>query len=958
MEPVAGQHKSWHQYGINDGLPGNTVYDMLQDSRGLMWFVTDRGICRFNGYEFNSPVDTSVFAGAETFLPTEDIQGRIWFIRLDNSIWFVENDTIKAWLHNSLLKQILKSTSIIDQMGIDENGTVWLGVNNLGFLVFNRDGQHKMLRGSSHDNFSFLKIRNKVVYARQSRDVTVHPSVADFVELLNLEKESFYKIGQAKLRDIGKAMSSISIWPMDEGKFLLFADKSYFILHENNIIQSITSDIVSEKVIQTHQGELLMASHLNPFAGLHYFASWDHFNRGEGENLLTNFFVTDVFEDQNGSWWVTTKNSGVLYCKNPDIEWYDNPSGLPSEEVLTLTDDGKNTVFAGLPKSGIFKINYPGNEVKSLGKPDQKMELMALLFDHKRNQLWSSNPLSYFNYQTWQTVPLSNAKDISLSLSRDKLWMSSTFGFYSLDLKTNRVINHRMPDDPSTSMRTFNVAEDNDGRIWVSTVDGLRLWKTDHYELPPFDHDALKYPVRDIELLGDTSIAFAFRGGGILIRDKSGHLIHLTQQSGLCSDNISKLKAGNDGHLYACSNNGFDMLISISNGWKIKHFSKKQGLPSELVNDITVLDNQIWVATDKGLVRLKNTSISYPMPAPVLEKFVVNNQKVPYVDAIRLPFHQNDILFKFYSLDYMSEGEIIYRYRVENGDSTFQTTTSRVGYFPELAPGNYKFEVQALGDDGNWSKSSSWSFTILHPWWQKWWFLLAVLVALAVIMRVIIKSRLKAYREKTEDDIKIKELELAALRAQINPHFIFNCLGSIQHFIAENDKDAATRYLARFAKLVRLALHSSVDGKHSLSDEIHMLDHYLSLEQMRFKGIFDYSIKVDPDIDVDAISLPPMLVQPFVENAVIHGMKAKRDGGLIEITFSLNRNNLDVHVSDNGPGVDISITDRKSLGIGLTQRRLHLLVDHDPEITYQIENRSGAGGETAGTTVRLKIPLK
>lgn len=961
IQLVSGQQKVWRDYGINDGLPGNTVYDMLQDSRGFMWFVTDRGICRFNGYEFESPVDTSAHAGTETYLPTEDIQGRIWFARLDNSIWFIERDTIRAWPHNKVLRQTLKSTAIIDQMGIEENGTIWLGVNSRGFLVIDLRGNYEVIRGSDQYNLAVSKIRNKVIYTRQGRDTTKIKSFNGLVDIMMLKEKSLQRITQLTNQIYTSSFYLSGAWPIKDDGLIAFVDSRYLVFQHDLITQGVSSDIIAEKVIQTQDGGLLLGSHVNPEAGLHYFSSINHFTQGKGKNLLSNYLVTDVFEDQFGGWWVATKNSGILYCKNPELEIYDEQSGLPEEEVICLADDGKNTIYAGFPKSGIFKIQIEESEIQDLGKPDRGMDLMSLFFDKGRNQLWSSTPLVQWIGTGWKLFPNTIAKDISIDPTGNILWMGSTFGFSSLDLATNNMIDYRMQDDPSTSRRTYTVSKDYEGRLWVATDDRLRIWNTDHYEAPPFQHEALKYPVRDIELLGDTSIAFAFLGGGILIMERSGDVTQLTKQSGLCSDHISKLKADTDGRLYACSSEGFSQLTPHDETWNIKSFDTRQGLPSKLINDITVISDQIWVATDKGLVRLNNSSATFSMPAPILNTFLVDNKEVPYQEAIRLPYHKNDISFHFYSLHFGSEGEIMYRYRLNSGDTLFQTTTSREVYFPELAPGEYEFEVQALGENGDWSKPSKWSFRILFPWWQKWWFILGMLGVIAVITRAIIISRIKAYHEKAEASLKIKDLELAALRAQINPHFIFNCLGSIQQFIAENDKDSATRYLARFAKLVRLSLHSSVDGKHSLKDEMEMLDSYLALEQMRFKGKFAYSITASADLDAEEIFLPTLLVQPFIENSVKHGIRNQSGEGKIDVGFTKEQRMLRITITDNGPGFITSHTHEdplhKSVGMTLTRHRLELLSGNVDGRTYTQENLTGPDNDVLGSKVTILIPV-
>ena len=205
---------------------------------------------------------------------------------------------------------------------------------------------------------------------------------------------------------------------------------------------------------------------------------------------------------------------------------------------------------------------------------------------------------------------------------------------------------------------------------------------------------------------------------------------------------------------------------------------------------------------------------------------------------------------------------------------------------------------------------------------------------------------------------------MAALRAQMNPHFIFNCLQAIQSYIVQNDRDAANTYLTRFAKLVRLALHGSVDGLHSLAEEIAMLDNYLHLEQMRFRGKFEFVIRAE-GLDLDEIILPPMLVQPFVENALIHGLQNHESGGRVAVIFAQKGNVLEVLVTDNGPGFlenETAMQDKaphKSVGMMLTQKRLDLLMGggktgSDTLVRETVLDESGA---SQGARAQIFIPI-
>lgn len=209
-------------------------------------------------------------------------------------------------------------------------------------------------------------------------------------------------------------------------------------------------------------------------------------------------------------------------------------------------------------------------------------------------------------------------------------------------------------------------------------------------------------------------------------------------------------------------------------------------------------------------------------------------------------------------------------------------------------------------------------------------------------------------KEKTLIQDKINNLQRSALQAQMNPHFIFNCLNSIQNYIMRNDKDMAMDYLGRFATLIRQYLHASTKDLVTLDDEISMLTNYLHLEQMRFNQSFEYHFQIDKNIDTTEITLPPLLIQPFVENAILHGITSIANGGQINIDISKKENQLQITIKDNGKGFDKNKNTgmRKSLGIAITQKRLLYINDH-AEGNYAISTQSDERGTEINITVKL-----
>jgi ligand-binding sensor domain-containing protein len=750
----------------------------------------------------------------------------------------------------------------------------------------------------------------------------------------------------------------------------LFNDM-YAIVYNEKRISRFHSNTIAEKAIQTQHGEILLASHTGHQPGLFMYASLEDFKKGNGENLLPNYLVTDVYADHEGGWWASTINGGVMYCKNPGISVFDISSGLPSSNILRLTSDGEDLIYAGVDNKNVISINRKTNKSDILSAPELEDNMIALYCHDSNNRLWCSSNLKYWDGTKWNGVTYAtpqnkfspvNAKHITAGPSRDKLWMSSSHGLYRMETQTLSVTHFIDSAQHSSTNRTYAVLEDLNGTVWVATMQGLKILIGENLEPPPFAHAAFQSGIKDIALLKDGAIAFGAPGKGIALLYADGQLLEFSEKDGLTSNDITMLKAGPEGELYVCTSAGLNSLTPLDDRrWTIQNIGVKQGLPSDMVNDLVILGVEMWIGTDKGLVKLKEMPDAYSVPAPVIDQFEVDNQDIPEIRDISLPYDQNNVTIHFYSLHFRSDGDILYRYRLSEADTTYTFTTQREVNYAKLAPGRYTFEVQAQQEDRSWSKPALVSFEIAYPWWVRWWFVALLGILVLGIAALMVRTRLKVYRKEAATELKMKDLEMAALRAQINPHFIFNCLGSIQQFIVENDSASATRYLARFAKLVRLALHSSIDGKHSLSDEIAMLDNYLALEQMRFKGRFQYQIDAAGIGDVDDIHIPPMLLQPFAENAVKHGIGQSDSEGEIKIAFTKQDNMLLAVITDNGPGFSAPVAEsneaHKSVGLSLTRNRLDLLSGSHEGSSYAQENVKGLNGEVEGARVEIRIPL-
>jgi len=340
----------------------------------------------------------------------------------------------------------------------------------------------------------------------------------------------------------------------------------------------------------------------------------------------------------------------------------------------------------------------------------------------------------------------------------------------------------------------------------------------------------------------------------------------------------------------------------------------------------------------------------------ILDYVKVNQVNRNLSDLIKLTHDENSLKWRLYVTDYLHPDANKIGYRITPSADT-------IWHFIEngqeielsyLAPNNYSIQVKAYFANGEVSPINNYSFNILNPWYKSWWFYISTIVCTIIIGLLLYRKRIKSIQEKHAIEKEITNLQRSALQAQMNPHFIFNCLNSIQNYIMQNEKLDAMEYLNLFAQLVRQNLNASNSNTISLQDEINMLQNYLTLEQMRTNQTFDFSITVDIQIDKETTEIPPLLIQPFVENAILHGVSGLNYQGVITVDFLKEASLLIISVSDNGKGIDNTITntEHRSLGMTITQKRLQFAqTSADSNIVI------GIGPHDIGTKVVITLDL-
>ena len=456
--------------------------------------------------------------------------------------------------------------------------------------------------------------------------------------------------------------------------------------------------------------------------------------------------------------------------------------------------------------------------------------------------------------------------------------------------------------------------------------------------------------------------------------------------AGIKIDNVSSLIGDDQDNLWIASASGIYRINQTRD--QVILYNKKNGVngfASQLYWGVSAYkgqDGEIFFSSSSGYYAFHPDKLKIPAGVLKIElsKFwlkgldVKPNPDGPLTkplsrsDEIRLKYDQNVFTLSFTATDYGNPDDKTFYYKLENYDEDWRPSgADEKAYYFNVPPGKYVFRVMVSNNTNGATAEKGISIIISPPWWQTGWaylmYALIMITAVILIDRVQKKKVIRKARELGRE----RELEMQALRAQMNPHFIFNCLSSINNFVLNNETEEASDYLTKFSRLIRTVLNNSKKSYIPLEDELDMLRLYLEMETLRFKDSFTYCIHMDEKIDPLTIFIPPLLIQPFVENAIWHGLLHKAEPGRLDICVKVEKNILICIIEDNGVGRSFarvseskSVEKKKSMGIQITRQRLSL-INGNAEIAgndFVIEDLYDDIGHASGTKVILRLMYK
>lgn len=666
-----------------------------------------------------------------------------------------------------------------------------------------------------------------------------------------------------------------------------------------------------------------------------------------------DYYISDVYKDQEGNTLLSTFDKGVLVI--PDLNVPDVIRTFRDDPVTTVYSDQSAGLMLGSSEGKL--MTYQNGELSTINVQG-KRPIEVVQSDPTNDLiLYDDGYIRAYNKRTGKTT------DILEASLKDAAFISSTT-FY---LGTNRGIYHLSwdgqnkftVDNPTKIKERVYFIEYNPPQkcLYASTANGL-------FEVP------LKGAIRKISYKGEILfpnylhysngiIAASTKKDGILILQHDRVIRAIHPMINGKEEELKKFIFYNN-TIIAKSGNGFFQFDM--NGKLLKCIHSIFGFPSKRVIDFTIHNNQLWVSHSGGVQQIDLNYYHSKRPTVRLNKIVVNNIHFANKGIGHLSSDQRKIQFIFSSPTLRNRETINYYFRLVGNDNSWSINDAKSNQvtYNALAPGHYTFQVKTE-NQGVFSKTISYSFEITAPIYMRWWFIsLGILFFLGLVF-LVYRWQLKIQQKKSQQINELNASKLTAIQSQMNPHFIFNSLNSIQDLILKGDIEHSYSYITTFSNLVRRTLNYSEKDFIDFDQEIKLLELYLSLEKLRFKTDFDYSISYE---NVEDIMLPPLLVQPFIENALVHGLLHKEGEKRLKITFKLT-DVLICCVEDNGVGREkakaIKLRQRsehESFSGKAIHKRFEILSNvFEGQFGYDYEDLM-ENGEPSGTKVTLNIPIK
>lgn len=961
---LAAQQVCMKHYGVNSGLPSSECHWVMQDRKGYIWIATDAGVVKYDGYRFHTYTNTNGLPDNTVFKIHEDRSGNIWFASYSGELAYYRHQTDSVYTipGNAFLIGHAKSAPV--DFCFDQHDTLWVSYYKNGYVKLVPPNYQVCQVVQSPVSCFFIKEVDEGNHI-YGTDLSHEKRKGDIPVVLDIKRHST----KQNTHTIRQQLSHTALTAKRGGRMYFTNGAAVYEIRGDGMKMVIpeapeSRDNINSIYLDHHDGlwvctwdqGLLLYENTNRVAGLNE-------NRFDApQRFLPGQNVSCVFEDRENGIWICTVQNGLYFIPSMKIKHTGNTKAdyvcryknsivyIEGDFNVTQQFDNDSAGRKICPRHSWSNYVYDGIALVG-GSPSMLRQLEGgaetpvytlengqknfLRIKHAKHNggdyFWGvdnhENALYRIHQQSGEAEKMIGFLPTvySVEMIGNTVYLGTKSGLYSYTGQALTTIN-AFPGNPDTK------------------IEAMAVW--------------------------NNILLLASKGNGVTGLQKGKPVLRFTETNGLLSNICKTISADADGNIWVGTNKGVTCFRNENGKYtETRSLTVNDGLSSNEVNHILVSGELVFVATGNGINRfnrhdLLHTTDTIPI---IIEKTVLNNIPVADLDGRELRYDENYLQIYFKGLLPKKEGAITYRYKLAGFDTGWVVSQNTFVQYTALPPGDYEFVIAAVSDGIRSATAPVIRFHINTPFWKSGWFIMvcvaAGLLLIVLLYRVIGSFIRKKETEKNNIRKMIIESELKALRAQMNPHFIFNAINSIQNFVLKNESLNAQKYLVKLSKLIRSVLENSKHETVLLDKEVDTLLLYMELEALRASFGFDYELHVDEQLARKTIYIPTMLLQPFVENAILHGLPALTDRrGRLEVTITETDNQLVCTIDDNGIGRAAAEEIRKkkntgyqSMGMQVTSGRIAYLNKFAAFfITAEITDKMNHG-VPEGTRVVLKI---